>query len=1835
MYKWLGKGPPLSVPIPDMITIDQVTNNVKYISSNTKQNHLIEVECGMFDSYQTRDQFLINCLRRFIIKSQAISYRSIPSHYTSDVMTKYSHEQLYNRFVAILKKPLSQQGRMYSNQQSELLLPFALQSHLDQATESQFSSDPQATTGNEMPSFVPEELLNPNPLYVIQKFVKCKGKKPSLYRVFWRLGSSDQGNAECWNITNDQYELDTPELLASEFLDFNPKGSNNNNNNTTNNNMNKNLNISTKPTNNPPINAPTTPHLTHSNTMSANQFPSGQITTEGSLNLPPTSSSSVNDGDKDMIQLQQQATLFLSIFLQAGIKREQDKQEQEQLKAIQAMKLSLFEGSQDEDDDLPSPTRTPSRTPNLSRRNTGLMSYSNLKHSSSHKTLDSPTALLGRQASTSNLRNSPSSFSPYEFPPVDLNNNHLNSSQLQRPHTAGPLTSRSNKSLPNKKRPSISEYILKHDTKSLNRIYFEGIQSKLHLTGNERSEAFLINNKASSLYMEKNAINMTNMMDGTLNWNKADGLILTKIAPLVLAIPLEHAASVANWIQCCLQYFYNITTQIEELVADFIKDEHDCWWLINVKGFKWSLDSVPRIRLWHKIHVLNERIQLKERPMTAKERTIKHSVELGIKCKLCGLYYSENQTVSLAEIPSSGGLEKLPNEQSNTYPSKDMLPTNKSQFSAFKLQNQSSLQSPQPHQMSQQHHHHQVITHIPAYGYQLALKGAMIVSKTYAQYKFPLTKLSYSLVNQQENSLTSMGTGYDSIIICCYVCKSIYDKKMEVDEANNELYSILNHSSCSSLNIPQDNGFSLTKLEPKYSPSRSGSRPLSPRNSSRPKSAPSHFRRPMHRTGATTDIPTNNNSISYDGINNPIALKQKNTMSYHNLMMKEGKLQHWRLFVIAHGLVIEASDSHRVDILRNELLLHPYTISYTLGQNKVFLPILWQNMEEDEPNSTNNNSINTNTNTNTSAVTGIHRCFLPIKQCRIHSFLSLTKANESLNNPVTLLSANSSLPQVLYPDIKSFLASKHIGCQLARDDLDPQQIQREENEDIQHQYQEYMKELQKNSEENDNDLEESKYNFLFENTSSQKKKQSITSSPMILSQFTSNIKQTKYPLAYLSFDISLDEFKLTNQSSIATGYEKIDHLLTLYQSTNDFTEKVTLNLSVAMILDDHLPTNLNENLLFLVERNNIFWPECNFKPAGCIVPSIWLHMLNQTKLVNQDVNGLSLTMKQRQKRQKEEALRNKSQQRNIEDDDEGEGEGEDDDDYDLYDDLNDPDDDYNDLEDNDHNTLYSKAGKEEDAETPSLIHLLDQAIIKEKMDTLKHLQRNRKLMRELTAKALFIDPSFNNNNNNSKSIESPMNMNNSSNESNIIYENKRRPSTASSINRDLIRKSIIRRSSLFTPANQQLRRASITPSSANALQASTTIAAIQAATNLVINTNNSNSNSNSNLDVRASFSSSPQPASSLFYKSLNSHESEFSFHPALAANNMNTNKSDTYKSHGHALGSIVSSQQIIEQNEQIFDEEKNLAETIRKVSLQIIHTKQSMHISSNNNRKVSMNPNNVISEETINDNTNTANSTIVKRSSLQSFSNNLMTNTNQKPRQNSLLHSALRYSQSNINNNNANELIDENIEYNHEKDLKSLDSRQVTKIIGKIFDIIDQIFLTYDEILQESKFDTNKPSLFLISRMEFILQMMHRYYTNHMTIMHQHPELYHDSHTNNSIENNNNANHSPKRRASMLLKRNNDQYFSYLTDIENSSLLPLTMQYSNLHDIDWKVDIFSQAIQQILSNIQMKWNELNMEIVDAIMMTLKHVSIMDYLPTEVDNMLIKTLVMENISLFLM
>ena len=174
-----SRGPSLQMNIPDTIMGDNnPMNPVRRIF--TDENGYVQREKINSDSTVERDKFVVNSIDRIISNAKPLSKKRQKDSYGQ---IKVINEPLQNRIVAVSKRPLKSLKILKVSNQTDVLTPLPFKALLLQLSEKET-----------------EELA-------IQQFIKPRGTRATVYRIFWRSASIGAGTVTGYRITKSNEEF--------------------------------------------------------------------------------------------------------------------------------------------------------------------------------------------------------------------------------------------------------------------------------------------------------------------------------------------------------------------------------------------------------------------------------------------------------------------------------------------------------------------------------------------------------------------------------------------------------------------------------------------------------------------------------------------------------------------------------------------------------------------------------------------------------------------------------------------------------------------------------------------------------------------------------------------------------------------------------------------------------------------------------------------------------------------------------------------------------------------------------------------------------------------------------------------------------------------------------------------------------------------------------------------------------------------------------------------------------------------------------------------------------------------------------------------------------------------------------------------------------------------------------------------------------------------------------------------------------------------------------------------------------------------------------------------
>jgi len=186
----LGAGPnapPLQIPIPDTVVVNDADKKVQRLYTDPATGCIIK-ESVAVDSLESRDKFISSCIKSVAATAQPLISNIVfpPGASLMSIPPLKINEPMQDRTCAIFKRPVK--GVLVKDKNTrELLVANHVETLSPLAYQSMLCNACDFRTGDGT--------------LILQKFVKPKGKRASIYRVFWRAESIGVGIVTGWRVT--------------------------------------------------------------------------------------------------------------------------------------------------------------------------------------------------------------------------------------------------------------------------------------------------------------------------------------------------------------------------------------------------------------------------------------------------------------------------------------------------------------------------------------------------------------------------------------------------------------------------------------------------------------------------------------------------------------------------------------------------------------------------------------------------------------------------------------------------------------------------------------------------------------------------------------------------------------------------------------------------------------------------------------------------------------------------------------------------------------------------------------------------------------------------------------------------------------------------------------------------------------------------------------------------------------------------------------------------------------------------------------------------------------------------------------------------------------------------------------------------------------------------------------------------------------------------------------------------------------------------------------------------------------------------------------------------
>lgn len=229
------------------------------------------------------------------------------------------------------------------------------------------------------------------------------------------------------------------------------------------------------------------------------------------------------------------------------------------------------------------------------------------------------------------------------------------------------------------------------------------LKNHLYQGPSERAQLKVKDAKNFQRYGHLNMCSLTNA-EGVVTDAEMDHVTPFKMSPATLQDPEAYTERIVAFLQKHAEMREGLVISVTEIVCDFIKDDSDKWWFIQIKGLRLCRRSRQLIHRWivrkaeadhadledfdDKQESFQEQYQRKIREAREKAKD-----NMDNKCKMCGIYYAEGELMSRTSLEAFDTTEdeekqleqKLINqqkvEQQNQQQHRDTLKREKEEFS--------------------------------------------------------------------------------------------------------------------------------------------------------------------------------------------------------------------------------------------------------------------------------------------------------------------------------------------------------------------------------------------------------------------------------------------------------------------------------------------------------------------------------------------------------------------------------------------------------------------------------------------------------------------------------------------------------------------------------------------------------------------------------------------------------------------------------------------------------------------------------------------------------------------------------------------------------------------------------------------------------------------------------------------------------------------------------------------------------------------------------------------------------------------------------------------------
>ena len=185
------------------------------------------------------------------------------------------------------------------------------------------------------------------------------------------------------------------------------------------------------------------------------------------------------------------------------------------------------------------------------------------------------------------------------------------------------------------------------------------LKNHLYRGASERAQIKVKEANNFSNYGHFNVCSLTNL-DGVVTDIEMNKVTPFKMSPKTIEVPEIYTERIISYIQKFAETREGLYVNVTEIVCDFLKDDNDKWWFIQVKGLRLCRRSRQQIHRW-KVKKFGHRNDLEDEEddeetfqqqykRKIKEAREKAKENMDNQCKMCGIFYTEGELLSKSSL---------------------------------------------------------------------------------------------------------------------------------------------------------------------------------------------------------------------------------------------------------------------------------------------------------------------------------------------------------------------------------------------------------------------------------------------------------------------------------------------------------------------------------------------------------------------------------------------------------------------------------------------------------------------------------------------------------------------------------------------------------------------------------------------------------------------------------------------------------------------------------------------------------------------------------------------------------------------------------------------------------------------------------------------------------------------------------------------------------------------------------------------------------------------------------------------------------------------------------